>query len=94
MSRQASVPGIRLSIESGLPFAGHNSIEIATEAPSDKTLALRVSGWSGKTALKFNGQSQSTEAEKGYVYLRRVWNNGDKIELDFEMPVCQKFCPF
>jgi DUF1680 family protein len=94
VSCEASFPGIRLTIKSGLPFAGHNVIEMATEGPSDKTLALRVPGWAGQTTLKINGQSQSVEAQNGYVHLRRIWNNGDKIELNFEMPVRQKFARF
>ncbi|MBV8275525.1 MAG: glycoside hydrolase family 127 protein, partial [Verrucomicrobia bacterium] len=94
VSCEASFPGIRLTMKSGLPFAGHNSIEIATEGPRDQTLVLRLPGWAGKTTLNINGQSQSGEAQNGYVYLRRVWNNGDRIELNFEMPVRQKFARF
>ena len=81
-------------MKSGLPFAGQNLIEIATEGPCDKTLALRIPGWAGGTALNVNGQSQNVEAQNGYVHLRRIWNNGDRIELNFEMPVRQKFARF
>jgi hypothetical protein len=93
-SCEASFPGIRLTMKSGFPFAGHNSIELATEGPCDQTLVLRLPGWAGKTTLNINGQLQGVEAQNGYVHLRRVWNNGDRIELDFEMPVRQKFARF
>jgi hypothetical protein len=94
VSCEASFPGIRLTIKSGLPFVGHNAIEIATEVPTDKTLALRLPGWAGKIALNVNDQPQNVEGQNGYVYLRRVWNNGDRIELTVEMPVRQKFARF
>jgi uncharacterized protein len=94
VSCEASFPGIRLQVKSGLPFAGDNVIEVATEGPSDKTLVLRVPGWAGKTTLNINGQAQSVEPQNGYLYLHKVWNNGDRIELNFEMPVRQKFARF
>jgi uncharacterized protein len=94
VSCEASFPGIRLTMKSGLPFVGHNAIEIATEGPTDKTLALRLPGWAGKIALNVNDQPQNVEGQNGYVYLRRVWNNGDRIELNVEMPVRQKFARF
>jgi DUF1680 family protein len=94
VSCEATFPAVRLTLKSGLPFAGDNSIEIAAEAPFDKTLAFRLPAWAGKTTLIINGQSQSVEAKDGYLYLRRIWNDRDKIELNFEMPVRQKFARF
>jgi DUF1680 family protein len=81
-------------LKSGLPFSGDNSVEIAAEAPFDRILAFRLPAWAGKTTLTVNGQSQSVEAKDGYLYLRRIWNDRDKIELNFEMPVRQKFARF
>ena len=94
VSCQATFPGVRLELKSGLPFAGDNSIEIAAEGPFDKTLAFRLPEWAGQTTLNINGQAQSPEAKDGYVFVRRMWNNGDRIELNFEMPVRQKFARF
>jgi DUF1680 family protein len=94
VSCETTFPGVRLTLKSGLPFSGDNSIEIAAEAPFDKTLAFRLPAWAGKTTLTVDGQSQSVEAKDGYLYLRRIWNDGDKIELNFEMPVRQKFARF
>jgi uncharacterized protein len=94
VSCEARFPGVRLTLESGSPFSGDNSLEIAAEAPFDRILAFRLPAWAGKTTLTINGQSQSVEAKDGYLYLRRIWNDGDKIELNFEMPVRQKFARF
>jgi DUF1680 family protein len=94
VSCEARFPGVRLTLKSGSPFSGDNSLEIAAEAPFDRILAFRLPAWAGKTTLTINGQSQSVEAKDGYLYLRRIWNDGDKIELNFEMPVRQKFARF
>jgi uncharacterized protein len=94
VSCEASFPDVRLTIKSGLPFVGHTAVEIATGGPIDKTLALRLPGWAGKIAINVNDQPQNVEGQNGYVYLRRVWNNGDRIELNAEMPVRQKFARF
>ena len=51
VSCAATFPGVRLTLKSGLPFAGDNSIEIAAEAPFDKALAFRLPAWAGKTTL-------------------------------------------
>jgi DUF1680 family protein len=94
VSCEATFPGLRLKLKSALPFAGENSIEILTEGPCDQTLAFRLPGWAGKTSFTINGQSQNVEAQAGYLYLRKVWNNGDRIDLNFEMPVRRKFARF
>jgi DUF1680 family protein len=91
---EATFPGMRLRVKSGFPFNGDNSIEITTESPNDKTLAFRLPGWAGKTTFAINGQLQDLEAKAGYVSVRRVWNNGDRIDLNFEMPIRQKFARF
>jgi DUF1680 family protein len=94
VSCEAAFEGLRLRVKSGLPFAGDNSFEVATEGPSDKTLAFRLPGWAGQITLKINDQLQGVEAKDGYAYLHRIWNNRDRIELNFEMPVRQKFARF
>jgi uncharacterized protein len=94
VSCESTFPGMRLKLKSGFPFNGDNSFEISTEAPCDQTLAFRVPGWAGKISFSINGQTQNVEVKAGYLSLRRVWNNGDRIDLNFEMPVRQKFARF
>jgi hypothetical protein len=37
--------------------------------------------------VEINGQRQQIMAEKGYIVLKRNWQNGDNITLNLEMPV-------
>lgn len=37
--------------------------------------------------LQVNGQRISANGEKGYVHIKRRWRKGDRIELNFPMPV-------
>jgi DUF1680 family protein len=46
------------------------------EAPTDCSWKIRVNGRRVETAL-----------EKGYVVVAREWQHGDKVEIDFAMPV-------
>jgi DUF1680 family protein len=94
VSSEATFPGMRLKLKSGFPFSGDNTFEILADSPFDQTLAFRVPSWAGKITFTVNGQAQNVEAMSGYLTLRRIWNNGDKIELNFEMPVRQKFARF
>ena len=41
----------------------------------------------GQTVLRVNGEPMTLNIEKGFAVIRRSWNKGDTIELDFPMPV-------
>ena len=91
---RAEFPGLRLVVKSGLPFSGENEITIETDRPIEKTLAFRVPNWTNNPELRINGQTPNTEAKDGYLHLHRVWSGGEKVELNFGMPVKQKFARF
>jgi uncharacterized protein len=38
-------------------------------------------------SIKVNGESFKTEIENGYAEIERKWEKGDKVEIDFPMPV-------
>ena len=40
-----------------------------------------------KAVLKVNGEQTDFNLDKGYARIRRTWNKGDAVELDFPMPV-------
>jgi len=49
---------------------------------------MRVPGWCRKYTIAVNGkQTASPFVENGYVKIGRKWESGDKIRLNFEMPV-------
>ncbi|NLC62736.1 MAG: glycoside hydrolase family 127 protein [Thermoanaerobacterales bacterium] len=76
-----------LKIESTLPWQGKVSININNTKAVDFTLALRIPGWCRKYVIKLNGKEIFAPLKDGYISISKEWNNGDKIELNFDMPV-------
>jgi DUF1680 family protein len=50
-------------------------------------IRLRVPGWCKDYTLAVNGEAFDAPVEKGYAVVDRKWNDGDKIEINFDMPV-------
>jgi DUF1680 family protein len=94
VSSEARANGLTLRVRSGLPYAGDNAIEVQTEAPVEKTLFFRVPGWAERHTLIVNGAEVTPEIENGYATVRRAWASGDRVELNFELPVTMKSCRF
>jgi DUF1680 family protein len=71
------------------PWQGRVELEVLPTAPGAFTVALRMPGWCRDAKIKVNGKAIRTAGltRKGYVYLRRVWRTGDRVELVLAMPV-------
>ncbi|MBO1005120.1 glycoside hydrolase family 127 protein [Pseudogracilibacillus auburnensis] len=65
------------------------SISVSPQSETEFTLALRVPGWCRKALLTINGEHiDFVDAIKdGYVYIKRLWKAGDKVEFVLQMPV-------
>ena len=77
-----------------LAYQANNSVDIQADAPVEKALSFRVPDWARHWELKVNGESLTPLAESGYVTVRRTWVPGDRVELNFELPVRMKFCRY
>lgn len=73
---------IAFHVESNFPWDGHVRIHVTCQCEKGVSgrLALRIPGWCRDEAIIPNGV-----VEDGYVYLNRVWKEGDTLELDFPM---------
>jgi DUF1680 family protein len=73
--------------KTGYPWNGNVSLELNPETPSDFSVSLRIPGWCRSWTLSVNGQSDdgAIRASNGYVTLRRIWKQGDIIELELAM---------
>lgn len=79
---------IGLKQRSALPWSGEVEYEVEVERPSEFELAVRVPGWSSGFAVKLNGEKLADLAVvDGYIRIKRLWMNHDRLELAFEMPV-------
>lgn len=91
---------ITFTVTSKMPWSGAVSIEAETVEPTDAVLALRIPDWCGSYAI--NGRENHQRAgeadtgtfdaasalvKDGYLYLRKTWRSGDKLEVHFSMPV-------
>src|SRR5215467_8474765 len=57
--------------------------------PETFTVYVRIPGWAGaKTVVSVNGRRGESSAEPGkFIPLQRSWKDGDRIEIEFEMPL-------
>ena len=76
------------------PYQGGNAVEVQGDAPVEKALSFRVPDWAGRYALSVNGEALAPPVDGGYVTVRRTWAPGDRVELNFELPVRMKFCRY
>lgn len=75
---------LRVTVESGMPWAGSVRIRLDSPAPVRRTIAVRIPGWCRDT---FSGSfPEGTEAavKNGYQYLTGNWHN-DLVEYSFSM---------
>ena len=79
---------IETDLQTNYPFDGRVLLKISLKTPVQFKLYLRLPGWCQNWKLHLNSQLDLIpNAEKGYLVIDRVWENGDRIELEFEMPV-------
>ncbi len=77
---------VRVRLESGLPWNGHASLEVASADGSGSfTLALRVPSWSPATVFRVNGAEVQPVIRDGYAYFTEDWRSGDRIDAEFDM---------
>ena len=65
------------------PWDGDVMLQIHSHGHCEFTLAIRVPRWCKQAELLINGKifDRSSSMEKGYVKLKRFWNEDDRIEL-------------
>ncbi|MCL6589547.1 MAG: glycoside hydrolase family 127 protein [Firmicutes bacterium] len=80
---------ISLRQETNYPWEGKVTVKIGAPAPQEFTIGLRLPGWGRGLSLRVNGElvNLSSASVDGYALLRRTWRDGDRIDLDMEMPV-------
>lgn len=85
------IDGQQTTIEqcTNYPWDGQINITVSLEQEAEFTIALRIPGWCNNASLTVNGEQipVKTVTEKGYAKIKRVWKEGDRIELNLPMPV-------
>ncbi len=79
---------VDIRITSQFPWNGKVSLEVRAQQETEFTIALRIPGWC--TSYTLDGQPGPMEGEQvkdGYLYVKRIWKDGDKLELEFPMEI-------
>jgi len=79
---------VTLTQRTEYPHRPSTQIEVALPAPAVFPVFLRIPAWSGpKTTIAVNGNLVTSGPEPGtFARLDRSWKNGDRIEIEFDMP--------
>ena len=80
---------INLKMETEYPWDGKVSLTVAhVSSPLNKEIRFRIPDWCKHYSIDVNGKYlHKSELEKGYAVLDQIWKTGDRITLDFYMPV-------
>ena len=70
------------------PDSGTVTLEIRPEIPLSFTLRLRIPFHAGETQVKLNGRPiPAVPVAAGYYELHRRWSRGDRVAMEFGIPV-------
>lgn len=78
---------VKIDAETNYPFEEQIRLTISLGKPASFPLKLRIPSWSQRPTVSINGKSiDGVKAGKQFI-INRVWNNNDKIVLNFPMHV-------
>lgn len=88
---QMTVGGQNVTVrqETSYPWHGTITLQLRLDQPARLGLRLRIPGWCQHARLLLNGEAFdiADHLEEGYVRVERVWQSGDRVELELAMPV-------
>jgi len=75
----------RISLESGYPWEGNAAYTI--HDGGSFALAIHVPQHVKEICVRINGTEMACDLRNGYACLPRTWNAGDRVTVQFDMPV-------
>jgi uncharacterized protein len=78
---------VALTQRTNYPYEPATQIEVSTDRPEPLTVHLRIPAWAGaKTTVAVNGRRIDAPLTPGtFAAITRSWNDGDRIEMEFDM---------
>ena len=78
---------IELTQTTSYPHTPSTSLALTLDRPASFALNLRIPAWAGpKTTISVNGKPQPAPAPGHFASIQRIWKNGDRVEIEFDMP--------
>ncbi len=79
---------VRVSVRTEYPFKESVQIVLTPKQAVEAPLRLRIPGWARGALVTINGQGLEHREEPGsFLTVRRVWHDGDRIDLQLPMAV-------
>jgi len=79
---------VKLTQKTNYPWAGKIQLDVKPATAEAFAIKMRVPGWCKKYEIEVNGKPiSSPTVENGYLKIDRIWNPGDQVILNLEMPV-------
>jgi DUF1680 family protein len=80
---------LALTQSGSYPVEGRITMRLHSPRPAPFNLRLRVPAWAspGEVRISINAKRVSAPIRKGFVTLQRRWLDGDRIQLELDLPV-------
>lgn len=85
LEKQVADKNVDVCVEADFPWEGEVQIKVRAEG-TGFVLALRIPDWCEKYTIK-GCEPEQMEEKKGYLYIRKEWQEEETIELSFPMEV-------
>ena len=78
------------------PVSSESTIALTLDRPQSFAVMLRIPAWAGpKTRIAVNGELVDAAVKPGtFARVQRTWKNGDRIELEIDMPLRLETIPY
>ncbi len=87
---EASLKEAELHVESGWPWEGTVRYKFGKTSGRAFVLAIRIPSYSCNRKVLINGEEipcEEKDLQQGYLFLNRIWKEGDCVELRSDFPV-------
>ena len=83
---------VRLDCDTRFPEETRVRYTLTPEKPAAFSMNFRLPGWlAGKAVIKVNGKPFAYTVKKGWACVRRLWKEGDRIEISLPMALDVKY---
>lgn len=81
----------RATLSGDMPWGGTARLELSLTKAVETAweLRLRIPSWAESPRFRVNGVETKVATEGGYALLKRIWRDGDQVEIVFSVPVRQ-----